>query len=85
MHESTVRPSDPRLLTAAEVADLLRLRESTIKRWSRLGCIPSVRITRKVVRFSLDAVIASLRTRPLEQDDRRRSDDPRIGAHGDEP
>ena len=56
------------LLTAAELAARLRVRPDTLKAWSRRGCIPAVRITPKVVRFDLDAVLASLKTTTIDRE-----------------
>jgi predicted site-specific integrase-resolvase len=57
------------LLTAEEVAGRLRIRPETLKAWARRGRIPRIRISPKVVRFDLDAVIESLRSRvPVEEE-----------------
>jgi excisionase family DNA binding protein len=48
------------LLTAEEVADRLRVKPDTIVVWARQGRIPAHRQSRKVIRFSLSEVIASL-------------------------
>jgi len=52
--------SDRELLTVAELADRLRLRPRTIQLWARVGRIPVLRPTPKVVRFDWIAVLASL-------------------------
>jgi excisionase family DNA binding protein len=49
------------LLTAAELADRLRVKPSTILEWQRSGRIPSIRLSHKVLRFDLDAVLTALR------------------------
>ena len=48
------------LLTAAEMAERLRIKPTTLREWAREGRIPSVRITPKVIRFDAEAVILSL-------------------------
>jgi excisionase family DNA binding protein len=50
------------LLTAAELADRLRVRPSTILEWQRSGRIPSIRLSHKVLRFDLTAVLAALKS-----------------------
>ena len=51
------------LLTADEIAERLRLRPRTIRQWARRGLIPAVRLSPKVVRFKLAAVVAAMRGR----------------------
>jgi len=48
------------LLTADALADRLNVRPSTIRRWAQRGRIPMVRLTPKVVRYDLGAVVAAL-------------------------
>ena len=48
------------LLTAVELAARLRVRPDTIRDWSRRGLIPTYRISPKVIRYDLAAVIESL-------------------------
>ncbi|MGZ0174479.1 MAG: helix-turn-helix domain-containing protein [Planctomycetales bacterium] len=48
------------LLTADELADRLKVRPGTVRFWSRQGRIPAIRLTPKVVRFDLDAVVSAL-------------------------
>jgi excisionase family DNA binding protein len=48
------------LLTADELAGRLHVRPSTIKRWSREGRIPAVRVTPKVVRYDLAEVVRAI-------------------------
>ncbi len=50
-------------LTADELAEQLRLQPSTIRQWSRRGLIPAVRLSPKVVRFQLEAVVEALAAR----------------------
>jgi excisionase family DNA binding protein len=49
------------LLTAAELAERLRIKPSTAMEWQRSGRIPSIRLSHKVVRFNLREVLAALR------------------------
>jgi excisionase family DNA binding protein len=51
------------LLTAEELAQRLRLRPSTIKRWAQGGLIPSIRLSGRVVRFDPGDVECALRKR----------------------
>lgn len=50
------------LLTADELAERLRVRPATIRLWAREGRIPRIRITGKVIRFDVSAVIDLLQT-----------------------
>ena len=51
------------LLTAEQLADRLGVKPRTVKQWSQDGLIPAKRLTPKVIRYSLDDVIASLQER----------------------
>ena len=57
MEEST------ELLTAEGLAKLLRVCPETVRLWSRRGMIPSIRVSRKVIRFDAVAVITALKQR----------------------
>jgi excisionase family DNA binding protein len=48
------------LLTPRELAEQLRVAPNTIRRWTSLGKIPAVRLSRKVVRYRLTAVLRAL-------------------------
>lgn len=48
-------------LTAAELAERLRVRPGTIRAWGREGRIPIVRLSHRVLRFDLNEVLAALR------------------------
>ena len=48
------------LLTAEELAAKLRVRPATVRDWARRGRIPTVRLTRKTVRYRLPAVVEAL-------------------------
>lgn len=54
------------LLTAAELARLLRVRPGTILAWARKGAIPWVRTGARGVRFSWPAVIAAFEYVPAD-------------------
>ena len=47
-------------LTARQLAGLLQVSESTVRRLAREGRIPSVRLTSRLLRFHLPAVLAAL-------------------------
>jgi excisionase family DNA binding protein len=48
------------LLTAAELAERLRVKPGTVREWARRGLIPSVRLGHKTIRYRLAAVVAAL-------------------------
>ena len=52
--------SGSELLTPDELADRLHVRPSTVRRWAQEGRIPAVRLTPKVVRYDLAAVVAAM-------------------------
>ncbi|HKQ99619.1 MAG TPA: helix-turn-helix domain-containing protein [Pyrinomonadaceae bacterium] len=47
-------------LTARQLADILQVSESTVRRLAQKGRIPSIRITPHIIRFHLKAVRAAL-------------------------
>ena len=47
-------------LTARQLADVLQVSESTVRRLARKRRIPSVRLTPRIIRFHLDAVREAL-------------------------
>jgi excisionase family DNA binding protein len=53
--------ADAELLTIGQVASRLHLRPRTVQAWVRLGRIPALRLTAKVVRFNWTDVVESLR------------------------
>ena len=61
MHSTT------QLLTANELADLLRLRPDTIRSWTRDSIIPAIRITGKAIRYDPVEVARALRDRSDER------------------
>ena len=48
------------LITADELATRLRIRPHTVRSWTRDGKIPAVRLSAKVIRYDLGAVIELL-------------------------
>lgn len=52
--------TDDRFLTARELAKRLGVRPATVREWHRSGEIPAIRLTPKVIRYNLDAVVESL-------------------------
>lgn len=60
----TVMSTDASLLEEAQgIAVRLGVSPETVRLWARRGLIPAVRITRKVVRFEWERVVAALRER----------------------
>ena len=49
-----------RLLTAKELAERLGVSSLTVHEWARTRRIPSVRPTRKTIRFDYDAVVEAV-------------------------
>jgi len=54
------------LLTARELAKRLRVSPETVRAWARRGCIPTLRLSPKVIRYSAEAVLAALSTTPAK-------------------
>jgi excisionase family DNA binding protein len=56
-------------LTARQLASVLQVSESTVRRLAREGRIPSVRLTPRLIRFNLKAVYKALdgNSRPRHQ------------------
>jgi excisionase family DNA binding protein len=52
------------LLTAAEVADELRVTERTVRRWSRAGLLEPVRLGGRLIRFTPESVDSLIRSAP---------------------
>ncbi|HYN86391.1 MAG TPA: helix-turn-helix domain-containing protein [Pyrinomonadaceae bacterium] len=77
--EQTPDGARPEFLTARQLAAVLQVSESTVRRLAREGRIPAVRVTPHLLRFRLDAVVEALdgsrRARPS-----RRQDDSQDGA-----
>ena len=62
MEEVPAPQTDKReeFLTARQLAALLQVSESTVRRLAREGRIPSVRLTSRLMRFHLSSVISAL-------------------------
>lgn len=54
--------SDTDLMTAAELADRLKITAETVRAWYRAGRVPGHKYSHKVLRFRLDEVVAALET-----------------------
>jgi excisionase family DNA binding protein len=48
------------ILTARQLAELLKVSETTVRRLAREGRIPALRITPRLLRFQLKAVLSAL-------------------------
>jgi predicted site-specific integrase-resolvase len=53
--------NDAELLTANLLAERLHIRPRTVQAWARMGLIPTVKLSAKVVRFEWQAVLTTLR------------------------
>ena len=62
-------------LTARQLAGLLQVSESTVRRLAREGRIPSVRLTSRLMRFHLASVMSAL-DGTQQKSGRRRSNPP---------
>jgi len=62
MTDATPHPHDSReeFLTARQLAAVLQVSESTVRRLAHQGRIPSIRITPHIIRFHLKAVRQAL-------------------------
>lgn len=49
-----------RLITTSELASCLGVTSDTIRKWTREGRIPCLRVGQKTLRFDVDAVMISL-------------------------
>ena len=69
-------------LTARQLAAVLQVSESTVRRLARAGRIPSVRLTPRLIRFNLKAVCKALdgttRPRPTHRQTESESDDAQL-------
>lgn len=54
------------LLTARELAKRLRVSPETVRAWARRGCIPTLRLSPKVIRYNTEAVLAALSATPAK-------------------
>lgn len=62
-------------LTARQLASVLQVSESTVRRLAREGRIPCVRLTTRLLRFNLKAVCRALEGDGQERRPRRRQDE----------
>ena len=60
MSDGTENQKREEFLTAQQLAQILQVSESTVRRLARQGRIPSVRITPHIIRFHLKAVRQAL-------------------------
>jgi excisionase family DNA binding protein len=60
MSDATEGRQREEFLTAQQLAQILQVSESTVRRLARQGRIPSVRITPHIIRFHLKAVREAL-------------------------
>jgi excisionase family DNA binding protein len=60
MSDATDNQKREEFLTAQQLAHILQVSESTVRRLARQGRIPSVRITPHIIRFHLKAVREAL-------------------------
>ncbi|HWT03081.1 MAG TPA: helix-turn-helix domain-containing protein [Pyrinomonadaceae bacterium] len=60
MSDATENQKREEFLTAQQLAQILQVSESTVRRLARQGRIPSVRITPHIIRFHLKAVRQAL-------------------------
>jgi len=74
--ESTTAAARGEFLTARQLAEILQVSESTVRRLAREGRIPAVRVTARLLRFRLEAVLQALDdTRPRTKSRRRPAHD----------
>jgi excisionase family DNA binding protein len=62
-------------LTARQLAAVLQVSESTVRRLAREGRIPSVRLTPRLIRFNLKSVYRALDGDSNSRSSRRRRED----------
>jgi excisionase family DNA binding protein len=60
--------STDQLLTAEQLADRLSVKPGTVSQWRRAGKIPAIRLSPKVVRFNLQAVVDALAERERQRE-----------------
>jgi excisionase family DNA binding protein len=66
-------------LTARQIAEVLQVSESTVRKLARTGRIPSVRLTSRLTRYNLQSVL-----RALDGDGVNKSRNRRTQAHATE-
>ncbi|PYS78614.1 MAG: hypothetical protein DMF66_05710 [Acidobacteria bacterium] len=67
-------------LTARQLAAVLQVSESTVRRLAREGRIPSVRLTPRLIRFNVKAVFKALDgiSRRTQRHEEEAQDDPQL-------
>ena len=85
MSDETTKGRDRRedFLTARQLAEVLQVSESTVRRLARTGRIPVVRLTPRLARYHLQAVMRALdgdksRPRPRRNGAAPPEDDPQL-------
>jgi excisionase family DNA binding protein len=73
-HHNTEEPREE-FLTARQLAAILQVSESTVRRLAREGRIPSVRLTPRLIRFNLKSVYRALDGDSNQRASRRRRDE----------
>jgi len=58
------------LLKRHQLAQKLQVSPRTVDAWARRGRIPSIRLSRKVIRFDLEEVLAALSAKYRAEKDR---------------
>jgi excisionase family DNA binding protein len=53
--------NDTELLTTNQLAERLHIRPRTVQAWARMGRIPTVKVSPKVIRFDWKAILTVLR------------------------
>jgi len=76
--DATTAAARCEFLTARQLAEVLRVSESTVRRLAREGRIPAIRVTPRLLRFRLEAVVQAL------EDDRPRARSRRKPAEAQE-
>jgi len=62
--------NESELFTGRELAKRLRVTPGTVLWWARQGRIPSLRLSHKVIRYNLDAVLQAMAAKPAKGVDR---------------
>jgi len=67
-------PGAIRLVTAAEAAEIFRVKKLTIYRWAKQGKLPSWRVgpTGRMLRFAYSDIVALIRQRQAQPEDAKR-------------
>ena len=68
-------------ITSDHLASRLKVKATTIKRWTRAGAIPCIKLSGKVIRYDYDEVINALRDAAKN----RRAARPKLQPAGNEP